>query len=138
MEHQRLIKRLTTKFSPICDKPYPNTINVKRKSKEHIHETAEKYLTGEKETEKLDKVAQDKLFRLTHKIKDIYKWDANTTDEKHPIYKTPGDGRVKNGGNRTGAGRPKGSPNKKGKKSDKKPTMNTEIEITNKIVNMEF
>lgn len=104
IERKRLINRLETTFKNFCDKPYENTINVKRKSPEHGRETLDEYMNGLKQEDKLLKVENDIQWRKKYYLQDIYYWDI-TTDKIS--QNKPGDGRVSNGGWREGAGRKK-------------------------------
>lgn len=115
-EYNKLRTQLEGKFKSVCDKTknedgkwtFQNTINIKNKLRMHWKETVEEYLIEQsKDTEKLDKVWIDKLWRGNNKIKDKYTWGmkGDTTDETPSI--TVRDGRVSNGGKREGSGRKK-------------------------------
>lgn len=123
-QHSVLLRRFTEKFKSICGAPYKNTINIKRKSKSHIQETIDDYMSGLKEPEKIKKVENDILFRKTYELEDIY--EVNTTDKDSPLKK---DGRVTNGGKRKGSG---------AKKKLWKDSEIQDMSITNKITEFEF
>lgn len=102
--HKTLINRLETTLKDYCNKPYKNTINVVRKSKDNGKETLNSYMKGAKQDDKLIKVDMDSKWRDKENLKAIYKWSCKTTDKDNSKMT---DGRVNNGGSRTGAGRPK-------------------------------
>lgn len=127
-KHNVLLNRIVIKFKDICSPPYRNTINIKRKSKEHIEETINEYLNGDKEPEKLDKVKNDLNFRKDNNLEEIY-WFDYTTDKDNQTKERTRDGRQMNGGSREGAGR---------KKLYRDKDVNKELVISNENNVVEF
>lgn len=132
MEFKRCCSRLQNALKDFCEKPFENTINVKRKIEAHARETLDEYMTGLKEKDKMQKVSIDEVWREELNISPLYNWDT-TTDKSIPI-KTQ-DRRVNNGGKRVGAGRKKTEP---ASQVSKKKKEDISYEIENKIVQLDF
>lgn len=122
IERKRLITTCERIFSAVCQPPYVNTINVKNKKYEWLHDTLQEYLIEQnKDSEKLQKVEIDAVWRNKMNLENSYSWDKPnvclTIDKRHTI---------RHGGPRVGSGVKKGD--KRGKYKPKPKPKKNEVE----------
>jgi len=91
-ERRRLIDNMTSCFGAVCGEPFVNTINVKNKKFEWLNDTLNEYLIEQKkDSEKINKVETDAVWRKEKNIEKKYFYDSSvglTIDKRPTSYKS--------------------------------------------------